>query len=156
MKCKHLMVPVLLSLLLLFIVIGFFWEFSTALQVALLNLIAMSILQLATSGYKNGPGREGYIIGAFTFFFLNFGMLGNGVKGLIFATVLTGLILCVYEVAWFKLWKGNSTVKSNLLWLLAIAGILYLAYLEGIRPLLSAVFIIGVILVGYVAFKKLS
>ena len=66
MKCKHLMVPVLSSLLLLFIAVGFFWAFSTALQVALLNLIAMSILQLATSGYKNGPGREGYVIGAFT------------------------------------------------------------------------------------------
>ncbi|WP_297510127.1 hypothetical protein [Thermococcus sp.] len=150
------MVPVLSSLLLLFIVIGFFWEFSTALQVALLNLIAMSILQLATSGYKNGPGREGYVIGAFTFFLLNFGMLGNGVKGLIFAAVLTGLMLCTYEVSWYWLWKENSAEKSNLLWLLSIAGILYLAYLEGIGPLLSAVFTAGAILVGYVAFKKLS
>ena len=83
-------------------------------------------------------------------------MLGNGVKGLIFATVLTGLMLCTCEVSWYWLWKENSAGKSNLLWLLSIAGILYLACLEGIKPLVSAVFIIGVILIGYVAFKKLS
>ena len=73
MRCKHLMVPVLLSLLLLFIALGFLWELSTVLQVAFLNLIAMSVLQLATSGYKNGPRRNGYIMGAFTFFLLNLG-----------------------------------------------------------------------------------
>jgi len=156
MKCKHLIVPVLSSLLLLFIVIGFFWGFSTALQVAFLNLIAMSILQLATSGYKNGPRRDGYIIGAFTFLLLNVGMLGNRAKGLIFVAVLTGLMLCAYEITWFWLWEDNRAGKSNLLWLLSIAGILYLVCLEGIKPLLSAVFIIGVILAGYVAYKKLS
>ena len=157
MKCKHLMVPVLSSLLLLFIVIGFLWEISTALQVAFLNLIAMSVLQLATSGYKNSPRRDGYIIGAFTFFLLNLGVLGDRIKWLILVPVLTILMLCAYDLLWFKLWGDDRDGKiQNLLWPLSIVGILYLVYLEGIKPLLSAVFITGIILLGYVAYKKLS
>ncbi|WP_456321541.1 hypothetical protein [Palaeococcus sp. (in: euryarchaeotes)] len=157
MKGRHLMVPVLSSLLLLFIAIGFLWELSTALQVAFLNLIAMSVLQLATSGCKNGPRRDGYIIGAFTFFLLNLGVLGDRIKGLILVPVLTILMLCAYDLLWFKLWEENKDGKiQNLLWPLSIVGILYLVHLEGIKPLSSAVFIIGIILVGYVAYKKLS
>ncbi len=83
-------------------------------------------------------------------------MLGDRVKGLIFATVLTGLMLCTYEVSWHWLWKEKSAGKSNLLWLLSITGILYLACLEGVKPLVSAVFIMGIILVGYAAFKRFS
>jgi len=160
MKCKHLMVPVISSLLLLFMAIGFLRGLSTALQIAFLNLIAMSVLQLATSGYKNGPRRNGYIIGAFIFFLLNLGVLGSNVEGLILVLILTALMLCIYELLWFSLWgqtSGRVLKKYTIiLWSSSVAGVLYFVYHDGIKPLLSALFVIGVILVGYAIYNAVG
>jgi len=157
MRCNRVALPAMFSLLSIFIIISFLYGLSTALQVAFLNLIAMSILQLGTSGYKNGPKRDGYIIGAFTFLILNLRALGDMVWGLILVPVLTGLMLCMYEIVWFRLWESNKDGNvQKFLWPLSIVGILYLVYLGGVKPLLSAVFITGIILGGYVVYKKLS
>ncbi len=157
MRCNRLALPVIFSLLSIFIVIGFLQGLSIALQVAFVNVTAMSVLQLATSGYKNGPKRDGYIIGAFAFSLLNLGILGDGVEGVILALVLTALMLCMYELLWFRLWT-NATDRERhyLMWMLSIAGIIYFVYLEGVEPLISALFLMGIILIGYWVYKKLS
>ena len=157
MRCNRLALPAMFSLLPIFIVIGFLQGLSIALQVAFVNVTAMSVLQLATSGYKNGPKRDGYIIGAFTFSLFNLGILGDSVEGVILALVLTALMLCMYELIWFRLWtNGIERERHYFMWVLSIAGILYLVYLGGVKPLISAVFFTVIILAGYIAYKKLS